>query len=1371
MARFGSGGGVGFSAGGFTSIPAAGNNPNDPGRASTGGGSGGGGSSGGTRIDTAAIARAEEAARQKAAAETARRIEEAKKAEAEKQRIINLQKAIVAQGAQEQTRILRNQENQRIQETITTIKKIENGKPTDVTIQQRVNLDTGETISRAYEKGGVGQRKSLTGTVTSGALAALTTVQKATQASLKQLETVMPSGVRFLYDPRGVIYGIVDKNKGFQTDISNISNYVSQDKLKKAGLLRTSGRIDITLPNGKTVDISSTGKTIVSSTITGKDNKYYYNGKQVSKQKFYSIKEPTRYAKVVSSTKSVLSPILKAFKPSIRRAETAAQRQKYYDLYNLKGNQRNYTVLLDRIRKGGTSVKLQQYALQDLNADLLNPNTAIRAEAALIMATIAGGPLIGAAVGTVYKTPQALFKAQGVEGNFQNLTWKQIAKTSGWEFGKNAAEAYAMMKLFGIGTKILSKSPKVFGFIANKITPNSAVLRRSGLLAKKGFRVALKKGLDVAGAKYLSSIGTDTAVTFSKVKQKKYKAATVGASKLAGALVGFYGEKAVKSALRKVLLVEDPRLIITKGTKSKPFAIEHRDITVARLKAAQKLLPKGKKLKVKFAKASPVREPRKSKIVTPEKRSARGVKINTGGVGAAYGTASVGKDVYLVPRTFLRLRRGKINKATGKRGWGNIPKTYWKRWVSEATKKGWIKTFKQLGLPKTYKPTIYKGSGEYLPIKKGESLKAYYARGQRLANKLKKVQVLLAPKTVLKSTQPEMEIKAIYPNPKGVKASVTRVKVGKDAFGNTIIIETVAPKSVLARIKFKIKARVEFKKESLKYLTRTEAKIAKRLVPRILQNYDFIYKSKAKGAADARKHMLQVEKNFRKILKQYGIKATDAEIKAVSRLHDILKLRGINVKDEPIIRKALLEGYLNKIPLVKKLNARQLKRVADTIGFHQDVNPKTLKGLRMNKFTRAFINADRLDIVRTGQKVNMKLLFDLKAKTVPQKIRSQFNKLTKLQGTRKWTPTIRKRYNALIRKYPGLKTAEAKIIAANKAKWKKMTPKQKAKIRAQEREYTDYLEARKKYRNSKTSKKRVIPYRTAKYNTYKTPKYKSAYRAGFSAGYKKSPTPNTKYRSTYGSSSTAYKDGYKTGRNTYKTTTPTKTKTPRSKYPGKYTYKTTTTKKKTTSGALIIPKGFSKKKLTKSAPVYYVMMRRQGKIVKLNARPLTLKDSRDYLAYRLDNSLARSAWFVPLGTSANVIRLPVNMRNYYSKVSKKLRPYKIRMGKKKAIFRGYIEYAKYSLDSKNEKRQIKVARKVTKRRTVKRKPSKTANKRYIKKRIVKKPSQPKAKRTKRKVTKRVLPKRKSRTALKKSSRKKVVKRKKKVVKKRTTKKK
>jgi len=153
---------------------------------------------------------------------------------------------------------------------------------------------------------------------------------------------------------------------------------------------------------------------------------------------------------------------------------------------------------------------------------------------------------------------------------------------------------------------------------------------------------------------------------------------------------------------------------------------------------------------------------------------------------------------------------------------------------------------------------------------------------------------------------------------------------------------------------------------------------------------------------------------------------------------------------------------------------------------------------------------------------------------------------------------------------------------------------------------------------------------------------------------------------------------------------------------------------------------FGRKKLKKKQPVYFIKVRRKGKIVNLHPRPLILSDAKDFLAHKLDRNLVRSGWFEPLAPTREVIRLPKVMQGYFGRNKKKLRPYKIKVGKKKTIRRGYIEKRKYILDTRGEKKQLASARrrKATRRKPVRRKP--------VRRRKVRKPMKRKPIRRKRK---------------------------------------
>ena len=165
---------------------------------------------------------------------------------------------------------------------------------------------------------------------------------------------------------------------------------------------------------------------------------------------------------------------------------------------------------------------------------------------------------------------------------------------------------------------------------------------------------------------------------------------------------------------------------------------------------------------------------------------------------------------------------------------------------------------------------------------------------------------------------------------------------------------------------------------------------------------------------------------------------------------------------------------------------------------------------------------------------------------------------------------------------------------------------------------------------------------------------------------------------------------------------------------------------------------FGKRRLKKKVPVFYIKVRRKGKIVNLNQRPLTLSDAKDYLAYNLDHNTIRSGWFEPLSPTRLVVRLPKAIQGYFGRNKRKLRPYKVRVGKKKAIRNGYIERTKYILDKRGERKQLRTAKRrkpTKKKKVIKRKPvkrRKVVKRKVVKRKRVRKPMKRKIVRRKKK---------------------------------------
>jgi len=132
-----------------------------------------------------------------------------------------------------------------------------------------------------------------------------------------------------------------------------------------------------------------------------------------------------------------------------------------------------------------------------------------------------------------------------------------------------------------------------------------------------------------------------------------------------------------------------------------------------------------------------------------------------------------------------------------------------------------------------------------------------------------------------------------------------------------------------------------------------------------------------------------------------------------------------------------------------------------------------------------------------------------------------------------------------------------------------------------------------------------------------------------------------------------------------------------------------------------IERGFTKRKVT-SQPTFYVVEKVRGKFKKLYPKPLTAKDARDYAVYSIDNRLSKTAFFIPMGKAKQVVQPPKQIQNYYSKNSRKVRPYRIRYGKRKQLVNGFIEKRKFFNDTAGERGQLRNLR----RKTIQRRPSK-----------------------------------------------------------------
>lgn len=103
---------------------------------------------------------------------------------------------------------------------------------------------------------------------------------------------------------------------------------------------------------------------------------------------------------------------------------------------------------------------------------------------------------------------------------------------------------------------------------------------------------------------------------------------------------------------------------------------------------------------------------------------------------------------------------------------------------------------------------------------------------------------------------------------------------------------------------------------------------------------------------------------------------------------------------------------------------------------------------------------------------------------------------------------------------------------------------------------------------------------------------------------------------------------------------------------------------------------------------YFVYEKRGSKFYKIQGQPLTFKDAKDRLAYRLDNKLSRTAKIKAVFGVKRLGSLQQKERSYFKRTKYKYRPYRIIRKKKIPISLSYIEKRKYSLDKTGEKRQL-----------------------------------------------------------------------------------
>jgi len=118
------------------------------------------------------------------------------------------------------------------------------------------------------------------------------------------------------------------------------------------------------------------------------------------------------------------------------------------------------------------------------------------------------------------------------------------------------------------------------------------------------------------------------------------------------------------------------------------------------------------------------------------------------------------------------------------------------------------------------------------------------------------------------------------------------------------------------------------------------------------------------------------------------------------------------------------------------------------------------------------------------------------------------------------------------------------------------------------------------------------------------------------------------------------------------------------------------------------------KKHKKAREGYFVYEKRGKKFVRLNKVPLSKKDAKDKLAYRLDNYISRTAKIEPTAETKILADITRKERGYFRKTKKNLRVYKIKNKRKIKTPGIYIEKRGKGISTKGEKRQLKLNRRM-----------------------------------------------------------------------------
>lgn len=603
--------------------------------------------------------------------------------------------------------------------------------------------------------------------------------------------------------------------------------------------------------------------------------------------------------------------------------------------------------------------------------------------------------------------------------------------------------------------------------------------------------------------------------------------------------------------------------------------------------------------------------------------------------------------------------------------------------------------------------------GKYIKstlLKKGRVpeafIKKYYAEVQAQANRIGRPVVAISPKRLRGFWQAEQEIIKILPNkysPKKLKfAGFTEdgYRVFSDegrasSFGR--FVKSKFTKGKIERSYFK-----ELAKDKLQYLKGRKA-------------------IKGEYAEHGRGHL--TANNVDPYAQRYARNMNVKKYGNVFKQHDLAKVSDqdsfAQFEHGKVLYNLWKKGQYPDRNIYKLPRALQ-RQIAEAYAGHTPVKPRLIdtliKGWKDNSITKDLVwwlrnkrnpylqdvlTLDRIELPRAGR-WNFKVKYNLLSPNSLRRIYgSELNAIKNIRFL-DWRTVPSRLIKQLGRKnFNAIKLRDSRIFkilkrTASKTKGQNFGWGSGRRITA--------------YKPSRISTLKKIPYQTSNYKRIKGTSYKMAYKRGYESAYKIGKGRPITYKRSYGKYQKAYNLGYKDGyRGNYKITpqgyTPSKGYKPSGKYTAKsyvkgrgykggYGIKRTKTTQKP-ERQLRPVQGFRPQQLSRAVATFYVVEKVRGKFRKLYPKPLTLRDARDYAVYSIDNNLSRTAFFIPLGRAKRVVRPPKQIQNYASRNSFKVRPYRIRYGRKRRLVNGYIEKRRFFQDTSGERGALRRLRRVS----------------------------------------------------------------------------